>query len=186
LPSRIPNLKRYFTIIYYLFLSPKIVLLGESGVGKTTVVLRYINGNFSRTTPTISASFWTKKLVVNNTKITLQIWDTAGQERFKSMTSIYYRNAQAAILVLDVTDPKSFESVQYWVNELRSNAEDVFITIAVNKIDIQNHKLDKTLVSEYAANIGAPLFYTSAKENRGIEDIFDAIIKELMKKKKFN
>jgi len=162
----------------------KVVILGDSGVGKTSLITRYIEGGFQKTIPTISASFWTKKMVVDRTKVTLQIWDTAGQERFRSLTSLYYRGANAAILVYDQTDVNGFESVKNWVNELKENTQgEVLIFIAANKVDLPS-KVDNLYVQEYAKSINAQLFYTSAKENKGIEDLFKSIVAELMKNKK--
>merc|ERR1711974_92550 len=90
----------------------KLVLLGNSGVGKTSVVLRYVQGVYSLDQPsTIGASFMTKRMFLDDWKVKLQIWDTAGQERFRSMAPMYYRGASAAILVYDITSVESFENV---------------------------------------------------------------------------
>eukprot|EP01127_Copromyxa_protea_P003274 TRINITY_DN1310_c0_g1_i6.p1 TRINITY_DN1310_c0_g1~~TRINITY_DN1310_c0_g1_i6.p1 ORF type:complete len:141 (-),score=17.42 TRINITY_DN1310_c0_g1_i6:474-896(-) len=97
-------------------LSCKVVLLGSSGVGKTSIVIRYVQSAFAADQQaTIGASFWTKRLHFVDNSITLQIWDTAGQERYRSITPMYYRGAQAAILVFDVTNIESFENAQSWI-----------------------------------------------------------------------
>eukprot|EP01113_Clastostelium_recurvatum_P025272 TRINITY_DN3040_c0_g1_i3.p1 TRINITY_DN3040_c0_g1~~TRINITY_DN3040_c0_g1_i3.p1 ORF type:complete len:146 (+),score=18.80 TRINITY_DN3040_c0_g1_i3:137-574(+) len=121
----------------------KIVLLGNSGVGKTSIALRYVQGSFSNDQPlTVGASFMTKRMFMPDCTVKLQIWDTAGQERFRSMTPMYYRGASAAILVYDVTQPDSFECVQGWVRELRANTHnnEIVIAIAGNKTDLIAHR----------------------------------------------
>ncbi|KAK9762037.1 hypothetical protein K7432_012601 [Basidiobolus ranarum] len=108
-------------------LEAKVVILGSQGVGKTSLVVRYVQRTFSPNCPsTIGASFMTTKLAVDNCKVRLQIWDTAGQERFRSMAPMYYRGANAAIIVYDITSRKSFDEIETWVQELRKNmAEDL-------------------------------------------------------------
>ena len=117
-------------------LEAKVVVLGERGVGKTCLVLRYIEGAFSaETSSTVGAFFLTKKLTVAQRKVKLQIWDTAGQERFRSMAPMYYRGAQAAVLVFDITSEKSFQNVRDWVDELQRNcSESLVLAIAANKV----------------------------------------------------
>ncbi|KAI9494819.1 ras family-domain-containing protein [Zychaea mexicana] len=97
-------------------LEAKVVVLGATGVGKTSVVIRYVQKTFSASsTSTIGASFMTKKLTVDDCHVRLQIWDTAGQERFRAMAPMYYRGAQAAILVYDITSEESFSDMNTWV-----------------------------------------------------------------------
>ncbi|RUS29142.1 ras family-domain-containing protein [Jimgerdemannia flammicorona] len=99
-------------------LEAKVVILGSQGVGKTSLVVRYIEKTFSpNCTATIGASFMAKKLSVDNCKVRLQIWDTAGQERFRSMAPMYYRGAHAAILVYDITQEQSFLDMNSWVED---------------------------------------------------------------------
>eukprot|EP00045_Choanoeca_perplexa_P000057 m.12878 g.12878 ORF g.12878 m.12878 type:complete len:132 (+) comp10046_c0_seq1:27-422(+) len=103
----------------------KIVLLGSQSVGKTSLVLRYVEGTFQAVgSPTIGASFFTHKLTVDGTRVKLQLWDTAGQERFRSMAPMYYRGASAALLVYDVTSANSLEEAKSWAAELQRNTED--------------------------------------------------------------
>lgn len=95
----------------------KLVILGQTNVGKTSITMRYCHNSFSTpTSATIGASFLQKRLVVDRTKMTLQIWDTAGQERFRSMAPMYYRNARAAILVFDLTQESTFTKLREWLN----------------------------------------------------------------------
>jgi Ras-related protein Rab-21 len=98
----------------------KIVLLGEGRVGKTSLVLRYVNNVFSeKQQSTVQASFLTKRLALGEKTVNLAIWDTAGQERFHALGPIYYRDADGALLVYDTTDADSFAKVKNWVKELR-------------------------------------------------------------------
>eukprot|EP01114_Cavostelium_apophysatum_P015041 TRINITY_DN4023_c0_g1_i1.p1 TRINITY_DN4023_c0_g1~~TRINITY_DN4023_c0_g1_i1.p1 ORF type:complete len:207 (-),score=24.02 TRINITY_DN4023_c0_g1_i1:43-663(-) len=161
----------------------KVVLLGDSGVGKTSLVMRYVQGTCApEQNSTIGASFMTKRMFLNNWKVKLQIWDTAGQERFRSMTPMYYRGANAAILVYDMTQAQSFESVKDWVRELNTNVNDeIVIAIAGNKCDlVDKDGAISSQVKEYAESIDAMCFETSALTDRGVEDLFFAIAKRMI------
>jgi Ras-related protein Rab-21 len=118
-------------------LRSKVVLLGEGRVGKTSICLRYIHGEYDdRQVPTIQASFLDKKISVDGSNLHLSIWDTAGQEKFHSLAPIYYRDADIAIIVYDVTDLTSFEKVKTWVKELKKIVGNSALTVIVgNKID---------------------------------------------------
>lgn len=153
----------------------KVVLLGDGRVGKTSLVLRYVNNVYSdQQAATIQASYLTRRLHAGSTLVTLAIWDTAGQERFHALGPIYYRDADAALLVYDVTDSDSFKRVKSWVKELRQMApKNIVLTIACNKSDlIRGQSLNLQEAESYAASIGASHFVTSAKLNTGIDDVF--------------
>jgi len=153
----------------------KVVLLGNSGVGKTSLVFRYVQGEFKDAQNcTIGATFLTKRMFVNNSVVKLQIWDTAGQERFRSMTPMYYRGSAAAILVYDITNQQSFDSVKGWVEELMQNlSEPIIITIAGNKSDLEAQKQVSTKDAQiYADGINAAFFEVSAKQDKGLEELF--------------
>jgi len=157
------------------YVEAKIVLLGDTGVGKTSLVLRYVEQRFNPvSTPTIGASFLTKTIWVNENRVKLQIWDTAGQERFRSLAPMYYRGASAALLIYDVSSEDSFQKVKEWVKELRTNVfEDIILAIVGNQIDKPvPRKVDTAQALEYARSIGAHCFETSAKKNIGIEEMF--------------
>lgn len=161
----------------------KVVLLGEGRVGKTSLVLRYTQGVFSDSQKsTIQATFLTKKLVVDDRRISLAIWDTAGQERFHALGPIYYRDANGALLTFDLTDSDSFTKVKNWVKELyRVVGKDIKLCIAGNKCDLERHRqvTDKQ-AEEYAASVGAAYFPTSAKLNKGVDDAFLALAKSIL------
>jgi len=157
----------------------KVVLLGEGCVGKTSLVLRFVEGKFnSKHESTLQASFLTKKITLENGQIIqLNIWDTAGQERFHALGPIYYRGAQGAILVYDITDQDSFQKVKNWVKELkRMLSTDIVIIIAGNKSDIDhNRTVPQDDAFAYAESVGAHYIETSAKQNHGVEELFTGL-----------
>jgi len=162
----------------------KIVLLGEGCVGKTSLVLRYVEDKFhDKHFSTIQASFLTKKINLEGRRVTLAIWDTAGQERFHALGPIYYRESHAAILVYDITDQDSFVKVQNWVKELKRILGDkVVLAIVGNKTDLEkdrNVPIEEAL--QYSKLVGATHFQTSAKMNCGIEELFLEITQQLLK-----
>lgn len=116
----------------------KLVLLGEAAVGKSSLVLRFVKGHFTEyQESTIGAAFMTQTLALDDTTVKFEIWDTAGQERYHSLAPMYYRGAQAAVVVYDVTSQDSFERAQRWISELRDQANrDIVIALAGNKVDL--------------------------------------------------
>ncbi|KAH9947252.1 P-loop containing nucleoside triphosphate hydrolase protein [Amylocystis lapponica] len=121
----------------------KIVIMGNTGVGKTSLLCRYTQGKFDpkNTTSTTGAFFVTKKVNVDGLKVRLQLWDTAGQERFRSMAPMYYRGANAALLLYDITNASSFEDVRGWLEELKKNCSpDLIIYIVGSKADLHRHR----------------------------------------------
>lgn len=153
----------------------KVVLLGEGCVGKTSLILRYVENKFNdRHLSTLQASFLSKKLNIAGKRVTLAIWDTAGQEKFHALGPIYYRDSHGAVLVYDITDQDSFQKVKNWVKELKKMLGDnVCLCIAGNKTDLEKDRAVTVEEAEsYASSVGAKHFHTSAKQNRGIEELF--------------
>ncbi|XP_013175639.1 PREDICTED: ras-related protein RABF2b [Papilio xuthus] len=151
----------------------KIVVLGSQGVGKTSLVVRYIGKMFSRhISPTIGASFFTCNINLAEARVKLQVWDTAGQERFRSMAPMYYRNANAALLVFDITCRASFAAVKGWVKELQSNAAGPLVLALVgNKADLAAARaVPATDAARYAAALGAPYTETSALHDQWVRE----------------
>jgi len=138
----------------------KVVLLGDTGVGKTCVVVQFVEQKFSPHTPlTIGASFLTKTLCLEGSKIRLQLWDTAGQERFRSLAPMYYRGAEVALLVYDVASEDSFVRVKEWVKELRTNIfEEITLVLVGNQIDKLYREVPTMEAGEYAHSIHALFF----------------------------
>ena len=158
----------------------KVVLLGEAGVGKTSIISRYVGNTFSEVLmSTTGASFATKKLDIDSEhKIKFQIWDTAGQERFRSLAKIFYQNAAVAILVYDITRRDSFEKLkEFWIKELKENApSDIILALAANKSDIYEQEVVSLKEGkELAQEINAIFKSTSAMLAHGIDDLFKLI-----------
>lgn len=163
----------------------KVVLLGEGRVGKTSILLRYIKGEYDeRQVSTLQASYLDKKISVGNQSVQLSLWDTAGQERFHALGPIYYRDADGALLVYDITDEQSFQKVRTWVRELRRIVgEDIEISIAGNKIDLErNRKVTEEAAKKYAKSVGATHSNTSAKLNKGLDDAFIDLTKRILER----
>lgn len=163
-----------------------LVILGDGRVGKTSLALRYVHNVFSeKQMATIQASFLTKRLTVDGQVVSLCIWDTAGQERFHALGPIYYRDADAALLVYDLLDKDSFDRVQSWVRELKKMAsKNIVLSIAGNKSDMAKSLHGNMQDAEmYAESIGATHFVTSAKLNAGIEETFMDIARRVMQQR---
>uniref|UniRef100_A0A2P2I6T6 Ras-related protein Rab-21 n=2 Tax=Hirondellea gigas TaxID=1518452 RepID=A0A2P2I6T6_9CRUS len=161
----------------------KVVLLGEGCVGKTSLVLRFVEDKFNdRHISTIQASFLTKKVSVHGRRMQLSIWDTAGQERFHALGPIYYRDSHGAVLVYDITDVDSFQKVQNWVRELRRMlGESICLAIAGNKSDLSDERtVDLVEAEQYALDVGAFHLDTSAKHNEGVEELFMSLADRML------
>jgi len=172
----------------------KLVLLGEAAVGKSSLVLRFVSDEFQENKePTIGAAFLTQKCPLEDKVIKFEIWDTAGQERFHSLAPMYYRNAQAAVVVYDVTKSASLEKAKSWVKELQRQANpNIVIALAGNKIDlVQNVEVNEEDSTEnprqvlteeakaYALEAGLLFFETSAKKGDGVKEVFKEIAKKI-------
>ena len=159
----------------------KIVLIGDSGVGKTCIISRFVSGDYNKNmNSTDGASYATKKLVLPKlkTSINLDIWDTAGQERYKSLTKFFYKDAAMIIMVYDVTLKTSFDNLkEYWYREVQELSEINFVLgIAGNKSDLyEREQVSEKEAREYAKSINAVFGLTSAQNNTGIDQLFEDI-----------
>ena len=165
----------------------KILLLGDSGVGKSSLLLRYTKNEFlTDMRSTIGVEFGLKYIKINNLQLKVQIWDTAGMERYRSITNAYYKGARGVIAVYDICRKKSFESVDKWIEDFKSKAEeDAVILLIGNKNDLN----DKREVSEEEAEIKAKknkfgFMETSAKDNNNVQKAFETLFEEIIKKYK--
>mmetsp|Transcript_28818 Transcript_28818/g.37867 ORF Transcript_28818/g.37867 Transcript_28818/m.37867 type:complete len:207 (-) Transcript_28818:274-894(-) len=151
----------------------KTCIVGDTDVGKTSISLRFIHGEApTSVNPTIGASFLQKQITVDGKELVLQLWDTAGQERFRSMAPMYYRNARAAVLVFDQSNPASFSKIAQWKSDIRVHAgEDVVMAIVGNKSDKPTN-FDMDIARNYAREEGIPIFQTSAYTGHGIDEMF--------------
>lgn len=147
----------------------KVVFLGDADVGKSCLVHRFVKGSFSfvKESTTQRVAFEEKLLVLDNRHVQLAIWDTAGQEKFRSLAPIYYRDADVAIVVYDITKPKSFDGVQFWIHQLRTHLEKgrTAVAIVANKSDLLPTDPHEEHARQYATEIDALYFVTSAKES---------------------
>jgi len=162
----------------------KLVLLGESAVGKSSLVLRFVKGQFLEyQESTIGAAFLTQTVCLNDTTVKFEIWDTAGQERYHSLAPMYYRGAQAAIIVYDITSSDSFERAKAWVKELqRQGNANIVIALAGNKVDLAQHRKVPTAEAQSYSDENNLLFMeTSAKAATNVNEIFVAIAQKLPK-----
>lgn len=160
----------------------KVVLLGDSGVGKSSLCLRFVTNNFKPfNESTIGASFMSKVIMSNGKQIKYQIWDTAGQEKYHSLAPMYYRGAAAGIVVYDVTRASSFRTLKQWVEELQEHGpRDIIIAIAGNKADMSDKReVDYATAEAYAQSIGASYTETSAKEDLHVQKLFMQISEKL-------
>lgn len=160
----------------------KIVLLGTTHTGKTSIVQRYVTGQFHPDTViSMQAALFKKAVKLKYTEEELEIWDTAGQERFRSLGPMYYQDAKAALVVFDVTDANSFSKAKQWINELKSARSDsIMIVLVGNKADLQFIRVVQAREArEYAKSFGYMYFETSAKTGINIEQMFYTIAEHL-------
>ena len=160
----------------YLF---KIVLVGESGVGKTNLLSRFSRNEFNlESKATIGVEFDTKRIEHEGEIIKAQIWDTAGQERFRAITSAYYKGAMGALLVYDISKRSSFQMLDRWVNEIKAHTEpDLNIIMVGNKSDLENlREVTKEEAINYAKENKMPFFEASALTSSNVEEVFKDLL----------
>ncbi|KAM3720326.1 Ras-related protein [Dirofilaria immitis] len=166
-------------------LKAKIILVGRSGVGKTSIILRHNGqGFYDKVSPTLGASFISSFFLLDGKSIELQIWDTAGQERFASMLPMYLRNAAVAVIVYDITDRESFQEIKKWINEVeRGSTIPVSLFVVGNKLDLENIRVVQYHEgAQYAERIGAAFYETSAMSGKGIGDVITAVAEHLLER----
>ena len=161
----------------------KLLLMGDSQVGKTSLLLNYTEHIFPEEhIATIGVEYKDKYIIKDNYNIRLQIWDTAGQERFRSITKSIYRNANGVLFVYDITNKESFANIKNWIKDLQNVGNDIKGIIVGNKIDLDPERIiDKKDLEEMANKYQMPFIETSAKQNTFVNDAFNLIIDELLK-----
>ena len=167
----------------------KILTIGESGVGKTCILRRFVENKFLKNhLATIGIDFKTKNIEIDGTPIKLKIWDTAGQERFRNITNQYYKGADGIILVFDVTDQKSFEKIKEWMSQIKANtqADQIGLVLLGNKCDIEPRTISKNDGEELGKELGIEYYETSAMKGDGIAQAFEFLAKNILTKKKID
>jgi Ras-related protein Rab-7A len=166
----------------------KVIILGDSGVGKTSLMNQFVSRKFSsHYKATIGADFLTKEVMVDDKLVTMQIWDTAGQERFQSLGVAFYRGADCCVLVFDVNVAKSFEHIENWKDEFLSqaaprNPETFPFVLIGNKIDVENSRVvSQKRAESWCTPHNIPYFETSAKEAINVDQAFQTIARNALK-----
>ena len=166
----------------------KIVILGDGAVGKTSVALRFIENKFSDAhIVTLGATFQQPKVKLKNgNTVKLNLWDTTGEEKFKSMIPMYYKNAKGVILIYDISSRKSFESVEYWIEELNEHvkAENTVMYLVGNKKDLppEKREVPSSMAAKIAEEQGIFFLEVSAKSGENVNELFTNIAEELARR----
>ena len=167
----------------------KVILVGDSGVGKTCLLSMYVKGFCEQTIPTIAVEFCTKEIeLYDGTKIKVQLWDTAGQERFKSLAMTYYRKAFGILLLFDVTKKSSFMACKNYLEEVRNNSDKKCVIYLVgNKIDLENEReVSKEEAINFARIENIKYIETSAVKNMKVNEAFTSLLNNIYQIKKEN
>ena len=165
-------------------ISLKILLIGDSHVGKTSLLLKYVDDFFPEEhIATIGIEYKDKIINKDGYNIRLQIWDTAGQERFNSITKNIYRNTNGVLFVYDVTNRKSYNSMKNWIKDTEKIDKDIKGIILANKIDLEEREVNTDELEELGNKMNMKFLETSAKENINVKEAFILLVEELLKDK---
>ena len=162
----------------------KLIVIGDSGVGKTNIIKRYISNTFTiDTKSTVGVEFFTKTFKINDDILKLEIWDTAGQERYKAITSAYYRGSSGALIVYDITRIETYNNVEIWIKDLKEKVEGSLKLLLIgNKSDKKDErKMSIETALHKARQLNIPLMETSAYNSTNIKKAFETILKEMYK-----
>ena len=169
----------------YIPLTIKLLILGDSNVGKTVTTLTYTENIFDDTqVPTIGIDLKEKTLILNKYKINLQIWDTAGQERFRSLTKSFYRDVNGIIFMYDITSRESYNNIGIWIRDSKNIIDNIQGIILGNKKDLESYrKVSTDDLKKIGEKFKMPYLEGSAKTGENIKECFDLLIDELLKNK---
>ena len=165
----------------------QLLIIGDSSVGKTSIISRYANGTFKEEyLATVGLDYYTKDEIIDNKTIQIKLWDTAGQERFKALTQNYFRNAEGVLLVYDVTSTESFDNLKYWISSIKDNMkqQDMNIPLIIigNKIDMEDSReIIKENAEKFAGENNYKYFETSAKTGVGVDDAIRELVNQVLK-----
>ncbi|NXI12111.1 RAB17 protein, partial [Irena cyanogastra] len=165
----------------------KVVLLGSMSVGKSSLAYRYVRNNFRELLPTVGCSFFTQVLELNKATVKFEIWDTAGQEKYQSVCHLYYRDADAAFLVYDIANKQTLSRAKLWLEELEKRflPNEIVVALVGNKTDLATEREVSTEEGEEFARTKGLLFMeTSAKSNHQVNNVFMAVVQELLRREK--
>ena len=162
----------------------KILTIGDTGVGKTSLLIRYKDHCFDHNTPnTVAIDFTQRSRIINDKRYDMQIWDTAGQERFQSVASAYYRDAHAAFVVFDITNHQSFLNTEVWIERLmrdfnqRGNKTKPMLLLVGNKADLKPHGVKREEINDLTEHCGISKYIeTSAKTGEHVDELFDCLL----------
>ena len=174
------------TSFNYLF---KFIIIGDSSVGKSNLLLRYLNDKFEdEYQATIGVEFGAKNLEINNINYRIQLWDTAGQEQFLSITRAYYQNSVCAIVVYDISNEITFTNVKKWISDVRAQSpKNIYIMLVGNKIDLSDQrKVSYEKGLEFAQSNNVNFIETSAKTGENVENLFYNCTNDIANKIKNN
>ena len=160
----------------------KMILIGDSSVGKSNILLKYLKGEFDQNSrATVGVEFGTKSIALNGKRIKIQIWDTAGQERYKSITSAYYKGAKGALIVYDITKRVTFDNIDKWITDLKTNGdENITIILIGNKSDLEDERevsTEEGVKKSQACKIA--FLETSALNGQNVNKAFDELIDQI-------
>lgn len=166
----------------------KIIIIGDAGVGKTCLLLRYCDDNFLTShLPTIGIDFKMKTVQIDNKTVRMQVWDTAGQERFKTITQTYFKSAQGVVLAYAVNDRDSFKNLDDWITQVRKfTTPDVSIVLVGNKSDMPDRAVSYDEGKALADANSFHFFETSTKDDMNIKPLFSAMLNDIIKKAETN
>ena len=165
----------------------KLILIGDSCVGKSNILLKYLKNEFDpNSRATVGVEFGTKNIIINNKKIKIQIWDTAGQERYRSITSAYYKGAKGALIVYDITRKCTFDNIDKWISDLKLNGDkNICIVILGNKSDLNDKReVSKGDGIKKSEMYKTAFLETSALNGDNIGKAFDEIIEQIIQNNK--
>ena len=165
----------------------KILTLGESGVGKTCILRRFVENKFLKNhLATIGIDFRAKTIQINGYEVKLKIWDTAGEERFRNITNQYYKGADGIILVFDLTNFDTMNKIRDWYNQIKNNtsSNDIGLVLVANKSDLKREVSNEECLN-LSKELNIKLYETSALTGEGVNEIFEYITQEIISKKKY-